>query len=173
MLLFPHTATTSSCWLFCIFTFSFTLSWKLFFLHSRICSPFCGLENSGKYAVIKIYILLLAGKWEWFPFSRQEIFSTKNSTSFKMFCCQIQYLQFLQSSKPLGATHYQAPTIFFNRSWFTFNFYFHVLEKEMATHSSVLAWRIPGTGEPGGLPSMGSHRVGHDWSDLAAAAAAN
>ena len=40
----------------------------------------------------------------------------------------------------------------------------------MATHSSVLAWRIPGTGEPGGLPSMGSHRVGHDWSDLAAAA---
>ena len=46
------------------------------------------------------------------------------------------------------------------------------LVKEMATHSSVLAWRIPGTGEPGGLPSMGSHRVGHNWSDLAAAAAA-
>ena len=43
---------------------------------------------------------------------------------------------------------------------FTFTFHFHVLEKEMATHSSVLAWRIPGTGEPGGLPSMGSHRVG-------------
>ena len=43
----------------------------------------------------------------------------------------------------------------------------------MATHSSVLAWRIPGTGEPGGLPSMGSHRVGHDGSDLAAAAAAS
>ena len=54
---------------------------------------------------------------------------------------------------------------------FTFTFNFHALEKEMATHSSVLAWRIPGTGEPGGLPSMGSHRVGHDWSDLAAAAA--
>ena len=47
----------------------------------------------------------------------------------------------------------------------------HVLEKEMATHSSVLAWRIPGTGEPGGLPSMGSYRVRHNWSDLAAAAA--
>ena len=44
------------------------------------------------------------------------------------------------------------------------------VEKEMATHSSVLAWRIPGTGEPGGLPSMGSYRVGHDWSNLAAAA---
>ena len=47
-------------------------------------------------------------------------------------------------------------------SGFTFTFHFHALEKEMATHSSVLAWRIPGTVEPGGLPSMGSHRVGHD-----------
>ena len=56
-------------------------------------------------------------------------------------------------------------------SGFTFTFHFHALEKEMATHSSVLAWRIPGTGEPGGLPSMGSHRVGHNWSDLAAATA--
>ena len=55
---------------------------------------------------------------------------------------------------------------------FTFTSYFHALEKEMATHSSVLAWRIPGTGEPSGLPSMGLHRVGHDSSDLAAAAAA-
>ena len=45
---------------------------------------------------------------------------------------------------------------------FPFTFHFHALEKEMATHSSVLAWRVPGTGEPGGLPSMGSHRVGHD-----------
>ena len=53
---------------------------------------------------------------------------------------------------------------------FPFTFHFHALEKEMATHSSVLAWRIPGMGEPGGLPSVGSHRVGHDWSDLAAAA---
>ena len=53
---------------------------------------------------------------------------------------------------------------------FTFTFHFQALEKEMATHSSVLAWRIPGTAEPGGLLSMGSHRVRHDWSDLAAAA---
>ena len=61
-----------------------------------------------------------------------------------------------------------------SRTWlsdFTFTFHFPALEKEMATHSSVLAWRIPGMGEAGGLPSMGSHRVGHDWSDLAAAAA--
>ena len=61
------------------------------------------------------------------------------------------------------------------KSWirlsdFTFTFPFHALEKEMATHSSVLAWRIPGTEEPGGLPSMGSHGVRHDWSHLAAAA---
>ena len=57
-----------------------------------------------------------------------------------------------------------------SRTWlsnFTFTFHFPALEKEMATHSGVLAWRIPGTGEPGGLPSMGSHRVGHNWSDLA------
>ena len=63
------------------------------------------------------------------------------------------------------------------KSWtrlsdFPFTFHFHALEKEMTTHSSVLAWRIPGTGEPGGLPSMGSHRAGHDWIDLAAAVAA-
>ena len=63
------------------------------------------------------------------------------------------------------------------KSWtrlsnFTFTFYFHASEKEMAAHSSVLAWRIPGMAELGELPSMGSHRVGHDWSDLAAAAAA-
>ena len=61
-----------------------------------------------------------------------------------------------------------------SRTWlsdFTFTFHFHALETEMATHSSVLAWGIPGTAEPVGLPSMGLHRVGHDWSDLAAAAA--
>ena len=58
-----------------------------------------------------------------------------------------------------------------SRTWlsdFPSIFHFHALEKEMATHSSVLAWRIPGTGEPGGLPSVGLHRVGHDWSHLAA-----
>ena len=63
-----------------------------------------------------------------------------------------------------------------SRTWlsdFTFTFHFHALEKEVAAHSSVLAWRIPGMGESDGLPSMGSHRVGHDWSHLAAAAAAS
>ena len=62
------------------------------------------------------------------------------------------------------------------KSWtqlsdFTFAFHFHALEKEMATCCSILAGRIPGTAKPGGLPSMGSHRVRHDWNDLAAAAA--
>ena len=59
-----------------------------------------------------------------------------------------------------------------SRTWlshFTLTFHFPALEKKMAAHSSVLAWRIPGMGEPHGLPSMGSHRIGHDWSDLAAA----
>ena len=54
---------------------------------------------------------------------------------------------------------------------FAFTFHFNALEKEMAPHSSTFAWRIPGMGEPGGLPSMGSHRVRHNWSNLAAAAA--
>ena len=63
------------------------------------------------------------------------------------------------------------------KSWtrlsnFTFTFHFHALEKEMVSHSSVLAWRTPGMGEPGVLLSMGLHRVRHDWSDFAAAAAA-
>ena len=56
--------------------------------------------------------------------------------------------------------------------WATFTFHFHELEKEMATHSSILAWRIPGRAEPGGLLSVGSHRVRHGWSDSAAAGAA-
>ena len=68
------------------------------------------------------------------------------------------------------ATVHGVATSWTRLSDFTFPFDFHVLEKEMATHSIVLAWRIPGTGEPGGPPSTGSHRVGHDWRDLAATA---
>ena len=65
------------------------------------------------------------------------------------------------------------PWVARSQTWlsdFTVFFHFHALEKAMAAHSSVLAWRIPGTGEPGGLPPLGSHRVGHDWGNLAAAA---
>ena len=85
---------------------------------------------------------------------------------------------FLQKRTPHGTFTFTSGYIDYG-TWsrerlsdFTFTFHFHALEKEMATHSSVLAWRIPGTGEPGGLLSMGSHRVGHNWRDLAAAAAA-
>ena len=85
------------------------------------------------------------------------------------------HYQFLSTSNLMdgGAWWAAVHGVTKSRTWlsdFTFLFHFHALEKEMATHSSVLAWRIQGTVEPGGLPSMGSHRVGHDWSKLAAAA---
>ena len=85
-------------------------------------------------------------------------------------------LQYSCLANPLDRGAWWAAVHGVAESWtrlsdFTFPFHFHVLEKEMATHSSVLAWRIPGTAELGGLPSVGSHRVRHDWSDLAAAAA--
>ena len=76
-------------------------------------------------------------------------------------------LQYSCLENPMDGGAWQAAVHGVAEGWtrpsnFTFTFHFHALEKEMATHSSVLAWRIPGTGEPGGLPSMGSHRVGHD-----------
>ena len=85
-------------------------------------------------------------------------------------------LQYSCLENPMDGGAWKAAVHGVAKSWtwlsdFTFTFHFHALEKEMATHSSVLAWRIPGTGEPGGLPSLGLHRVRHDWSDLAAAAA--
>ena len=83
-------------------------------------------------------------------------------------------LQYSCLENPMDGRAWSAAVHGVTKSWtrlsdFTFTFHFHALEKEMATHSGVLAWRIPGMGEPGGLPSTGSHRVGHDWSDLAAA----
>ena len=81
----------------------------------------------------------------------------------------------LENSMARGAWWAAVHGVAKSRTWlsdFTLTFHFHALEKEMATHSIVLAWRIPGMGEPSGLSSLGSHRVGCDWSDLAAAAAA-
>ena len=76
-------------------------------------------------------------------------------------------LQYSCLENPMVGGSWQAAVQGVAKSWaqlsnFIFTFHFHALEKEMATHSDVLAWRIPGMGEPGGLPSMGSHRVGHD-----------
>ena len=76
-------------------------------------------------------------------------------------------LQYSCLENPMNGGAWQAAVHGVTESWarlsdFTFTFHFYALEKEMATHSSVLAWRIPGTGEPGGLPTMGSHRVGHN-----------
>ena len=91
-----------------------------------------------------------------------------NGTPLQYFC--------LENPMDGGAWEATVHGVAESRTWlsdFPFIFHFPALEKEMATHSSVLAWRIPGTGERGGLPSMGSNRVGHDWSDLAAAAAMN
>ena len=78
-------------------------------------------------------------------------------------------LQYSCLENPMGGGAWKAAVHGVVRSWtwlseFPFTFHFHALEKEMATHSSVLVLRIPGTGEPGGLPSMGSHRVRQDWS---------
>ena len=86
-------------------------------------------------------------------------------------------LQYSCLENPMDGGAWKAAVHGVTESWmrlsnFTFTFHFDALEKEMATYSSVLAWRIPGMREPGGLLSMQSHRVGHDWSDLAAAAAA-
>ena len=93
------------------------------------------------------------------PFNREG-----NGTALQYFC--------LENPMDRGAWKDAVHGVAKSRTWlsdFTFTSNFHALEKEMATHSSVLTWRIPGMGEPGGLTSMGSHRVGHNWSDLAAA----
>ena len=81
--------------------------------------------------------------------------------------CSANPLRYSCLENPMDGRAWRAavhgvPTSWIQLSDFTFTFHFHALEKDMATHSSVLAWRIQGTGEPGGLPSMGSHRVGHD-----------
>ena len=106
-------------------------------------------------------LLLVSAFWPWLQMGSGE----GNGTPLQYSCLD----------NPMDGGAWWAAVHGVTRSWtrlsdFTFTFHFHALEKEMATHSSVLAWRIPGTGESGGLPSMGSHRVGHDWSDLAAAA---
>ena len=103
----------------------------------------------------------------WNLYSTRELFG--------IICRQWQPTPVLLPGKSHGQKSLVGCSPWGRKSWtrlsdFTFTFHFHALEKEMAIHSSVLAWRIPGTGEHGRLLSLGSHRVGHDWSDLAAAA---
>ena len=124
---------------------------------------------------------VLPGKiQDWFPLGLTGLMSLQSKGLSRLFPnTTVQKCQFFGAQLPLlsnSHTHtlQSMGLLRVGHDWATsFTFHFHSLEKEMATHSSVLAWRIPGTGEPGGLPSMGSHRVGHDWSNLAAAAAAH
>ena len=108
--------------------------------------PFCGQPFDSVYRQWHPTPVLLPGK--------------SHGQRSLMGCCPWSLLQWVARSRT-------------RLSDFTFTFRFHALEKEMATHSRVLAWRVPGTAEPGGLLSLGLHRVGHDWSDLAAAAASD
>ena len=107
-------------------------------------------------------------------YSPQAMYSLRESSNFTGNGTPLQY-SCLENPMDGGARKAAVHGVAEGRTWlsdFTFTFHLHALEKKMATHSSVLAWRIPGMEEPGGLPSIGSHRVGHEWSDLAAAAAA-
>ena len=97
----------------------------------------------------------------WFSIWMMCLFGEGNGTPLQYSC--------LENPMDGGAWWTAVHGVTKSQTWlsdFTFTFHFHALEKEMATHSNILAWRIPGTAEPGGLLSMGSHKVGHDWSDL-------
>ena len=105
------------------------------------------------------------------PWGREEMDTTEQLHShFSLSCIgegNGNPLQYSCLENPMDRGAWWAAVHGVAKSWtqlsnFTFTFHFHALEKEMATHSSILAWRIPGTAEPGGLPSMGSHRVGHN-----------
>ena len=127
------------------------------------CSPFCPWDSLGKNTGVGSHSLL------------QGLFPTQGLNLSLLHCRQILYRLSHQGSLeqsfrvglcPVtglwGSSHHGVAKSRTRLRDFTFTFHFHALEKEMATHSSVLAWRIPGTGEPGGLLSMGLHRVVHD-----------
>ena len=117
--------------------------------------PMSWLINSGYFTYIQKVLFLILSK----------TIGEGNGTPLQYSC--------LENPMDGGAWKAAVHEVAEGQTWlsdFTFTFHFHALAREMATHSSVLAWRIPGTGKPGGLPSMGLHRVRHDWSDSAAAA---
>ena len=105
----------------------------------------------------------LSGSWRSFLYHS----SVYSCHLFLVSSASLRSIPFLSFIEPIFAWNIPLVSVLF----FKKSLVFPILEKEMATHSSVLAWRIPGKGEPGGLPSLGSHRIKHDWGDLAAAAA--
>ena len=162
---------------------AFTILKKLFYfvlwVHAKslqlcltLCDPAdCSLPGSSVHGILQARTL----EWVAISFSRGSFWPRDRTHVSYVSCTDRRALYHCATWKAIlywgiAAVHGVAKSRT-RLSDFTFTFHFPALEKEMATHSSVLAWRIPGTGEPGGLPSMGSHRVGHDWSDLAAAAA--
>ena len=121
------------------------------------------LEDVSNPTVPSLTIYALSNLWDWSCFL-QGIFSPGEGNG-----NPLQY-SCLENPTDGGARQATVRGVKKSRtrlSDFTFTFRFHALKKEMATHSSALAWRTPVMGELGGLPSMGSHRVGHDWSNLA------
>ena len=135
------------------------IPWYLF-LGKRIpllCSP-------EYFTVLEISHLVFCFSWLWVGL-RQGTWGPQTAAltlcDVLCFCTCYWLISYLTSPTGMSASWEQG----FLHVWFIF-----FISLEMATHCSVLAWRIPGTGEPGGLPSMGLHRVGHDWSDLAAVA---
>ena len=144
------------------------------------------LKEQGDYVLTWNSLQGVHKKWSTFPtvtskpaFVNKGIYVNKYVTIFAFLCMRKGRRQWHPTPVLLPGKSHGRRSLVGCSPWgrtglsnFTFTFHFHALEKEMATHSSVLAWRIPGMWEPGGLPSMGSHRVGHDWSDLAVAAEA-
>ena len=129
------------------------------------------------YVNLKVTFRMSSGYWEKINTIQQESTVILMSTSLLLGEDNGIPLQYSCLKNPLDGGAWWTAVHGVATSWtwlssFTFTFHFHALEEEVATHSSVLAWRIPGMGAPGGLLSMGSYRVGHNWSDLAAAAAA-
>ena len=137
--------------------------------NSQCQSPFHNLVEKRVIAVLLHQMDLPGSVHHWCCFKCWDLSSFCSSFGKCVF-----YTCRLRNPMDGGAWYAAVHGVAKSRTWlsdFIFTFHFHELEKEMATHSSVLAWRIPGTGKPDGLPSVGLHRVGHDWSDLAAAAA--
>ena len=146
---------------------SSTLAWKIPWTEEPSRLQSMGLLRVGhNWVTNHMMLILLFTLWEPIP-SLVIYFGEGNGTPLQYSCLENP----MDGGAWWAAVHGVARSRTRLRD-FTLTFHFHAVEKEMATHSSVLAWRIPGTGEPGGLPFLGSHRVGHDWSDLTAAAAA-